>query len=175
MSPVLFVYLGLPMRFLTVIVTFAWLVFCCGSARLLADDLAPLFSLNSLQDDQVHALKDYRGKVIYLDFWASWCGPCRKSLPALSKLQDELGHESFEVLAINLDGNPRDGLAFLKQYPVSYTVLADRSGKTSRAYDLVGLPSSVLIDKRGIIVSSWQGFHPSHIEKLRTAIGYLTE
>lgn len=145
------------------------------SSQVLADEQAPLFTLETLQGGQRHSLQDYRGKVVYLDFWASWCGPCRKSLPALSRLQDELQGELFEVLAINLDSNPRDGLAFLEQYPVSYTVLADRSGKTSRAYDLVGLPTSVLIDKHGTIVASFQGFQPSHIKKLRKAIGYLLE
>jgi cytochrome c biogenesis protein CcmG/thiol:disulfide interchange protein DsbE len=146
-----------------------------GLQSVSAQELAPDFSLRLLAGDKVHSLADYRGKVVYLDFWASWCGPCRQSLPALSRLQDELGSEQFEVLAVNLDMNPEDALAFLAEYPVSYTVLADKTGSISRVYDLVGLPSSVLIAKDGSIIQSFQGFHPSHITKLKKALGYLLE
>lgn len=140
---------------------------------LAAQELAPDFSLKLLGGEKMHSLSDYRGKVVYLDFWASWCAPCRQSLPALSKLQDELGSEQFEVLAINLDMNPEDALSFLSEYPVSYTVLADKTGSISRAYDLVGLPSSVLVAKDGSIIQSFQGFHPSHITKLKRALSFL--
>ena len=146
-----------------------------GLQSVSAQELAPDFSLRMLGGDQMHSLADYRGKVVYLDFWASWCGPCRQSLPALSRLQDELGSEQFEVLAVNLDMNPDEALAFLAKYPVSYTVLADKTGSISRVYDLVGLPSSVLIAKDGSIIQSFQGFHPSHIAKLKKALGYLLE
>ncbi len=144
-------------------------------AALKAEPIAPDFTLPNLQAASEHSLSDYRGKVIYLDFWASWCGPCRDSLPALDALQKELGVKMFEVLAINLDADPRDGLRFLKQYPVSYTVLTDPDGSSARNYELVGLPSSVLLDQHGVIVSSFQGFHPGHIKKLRKAIRILNE
>lgn len=162
-------FLGVMVR--TYLLIFIALFF---SGFSLAEPMAPEFRLKALGQENYHALSDYRGKVIYLDFWASWCGPCRQSLPALSKFQEEMGSEEFEVLAINLDAEPEDGLAFLRQFPVNYTVLADRTGKTSRAYDLVGLPTSVLIDQNGVLVSSFQGFHPSHLEKLRKAINILT-
>ena len=160
-------------RFL--IILFQTILLSLFSPHSLADQLAPDFHLRNLQSNTEHALSDYRGKVVYLDFWASWCGPCRQSLPALDELQREVGSEQFEVVAINLDANRDDALAFLQQYPVSYTVLTDKTGRTSRSYDLVGLPSSVLVDKNGIIVSSFQGFHPSHIDKLRKALPYLME
>lgn len=147
----------------------------CFPVMTLADQLAPDFKLKSLYDESEYSLSDYRGKVVYLDFWASWCGPCRKSLPALDALQKEIGSQQFEVVAVNLDVTKQEALEFLKQYPVSYTVLRGGSGGISRKYDLVGLPSSVLIDRTGIIVSSFQGFHPSHIEKLRKALPYLLE
>ncbi len=151
------------------------LLFSLASLAALADEFAPDFQLKEIASEHLHRLSDYRGKVIYLDFWASWCGPCRKSLPALSRLQEELGREEFEVLAINLDEDPEDGRRFLREYPVSYTVLADGSGAISRVYDLVGLPSSVLIDQQGVVVASFQGFHPSHISKLRKAVGILID
>ncbi len=123
----------------------------------------------------MHALQDYRGKVVYLDFWASWCGPCRQSLPALNALHRDLSHRNFEVVAINLDENSQDALRFLQQYPVDYTVLVDRSGDTPRAYELTGLPTSVLIDQRGVLVGSFEGFDPAHLAKLRRAIDILLE
>ena len=79
----------------------------------------------------------------------------------------------FEVVAINLDENPRDALQFLQQYPVDYTILVDRSGETPRAYELTGLPTSVLIDQRGVLVASFEGFDPAHLVKLRRAIDIL--
>lgn len=141
-----------------------------------ADDIAPDFSLPHITSEKIHSLKDYRGKVIYLDFWASWCGPCRQSLPALNRFQSEIDSSKFEVIAINLDMDIQDGLDFLAEYPVDYTVLKDDgTGATSRAYNLVGVPTSVLIAKDGTIVSSFQGFHPDHLKKLRKAVEILIE
>ena len=112
---------------------------------------------------------------VLVDFWASWCGPCRQSLPALNQLQNELDRSQFEVLAINLDMYAEEGRRFLEAYPVDYTVLKDVEGQTSRAYDIMGLPSSVLISPDGTVVSHFQGFHPDHIKKLKQAIQILNE
>lgn len=140
-----------------------------------AQELAPEFELNALEGDQRHRLSDYQGKVIYLDFWASFCGPCRQSLPALDELQKEYDPEKFQVLAINVDGDVEEALAFLKQYPVTYTMLVEHTGKTQRDYNLVGLPTSFLIDQKGEVIGSFQGFHPEHITRLRKALNYLLE
>jgi len=147
----------------------------CLSARAFAFEFAPDFSLQSLAEDKTYTLSDFKGKVVYLDFWASFCGPCRQSLPALDALQKEYDREDFEVVAINLDADIQDARDFLTQYPVSYTILTERTGKTQRAYDLVGLPSSFLIGRDGEIIGAFQGFHPDHIIKLRKALGYLLE
>ena len=120
-------------------------------------------------------MEDYRGKVVYLDFWASWCGPCRQSLPMLDQLRQEVGADKFEVIAINLDETPEEGLAFLKQFPVSYTVLVDQQKLTPRQYQLMGMPSSFLIDQQGVIRSSHTGFRKSDIEKIRKSVEALLE
>lgn len=150
------------------------------SLNVLAQGIAPDFSLPRLVDDQnrsleQHRLSDYRGRVVYLDFWASWCGPCRQSLPALEALQKQYDPEDFSVIAINVDETPQIALSFLEDYPVTYTVLFSDNPKVQRSYNLVGLPSSFLIDQRGEIIGSFQGFHPEHIERLKKAIAYLLE
>ncbi len=116
------------------------------------------------------ALTDLKGKVVYLDFWASWCGPCRKSLPWLAELSAEIAGPKFAIVAINLDRNPTDGLRFLKTYPVPYTVLSDPSGGVANDYGLPGMPCSLLIGPDGAIVWRHQGFKPSDREDIRTRI-----
>lgn len=136
---------------------------------------APEFSLPLLanatapSDASKVTLSSYRGKVIYLDFWASWCTPCRKSLPALNQLRNELGERGFEVLAINLDDSPEDGLEFLEEIPVDYPTLFDDSG-TAAAYQLRGMPTAYLIDKEGNLHAQHVGFNPKDIPGIRAAI-----
>ncbi len=139
-----------------------------------ADDTpAPAFSLPDIYSGQSKALEEYRGKVVYLDFWASWCGPCRQSLPMLNELRNELGDDHFEVIAINLDQNPEDGKRFLQKYPVNYPVLTDTTGNTPQKYQLTGMPTSYLIDQNGNVKGVHQGFRSSDIEKLREAVKTL--
>lgn len=115
-------------------------------------------------------LNDYIGKVVYVDFWASWCGPCRQSLPLINDLRLKYEDKGFEVLAINLDENPDDGRNFLKKYPVSYPTLSDPSGKTPEAYGLRGMPTSYLIDRKGNIVAVHEGFKKKDIKKLEKLV-----
>lgn len=131
---------------------------------------APEFSLPQINQDESISLSDYKGKVVYLDFWASWCGPCRKSLPLLNELRLELKDKPFEVIAINLDEDIEDARQFLKEYPVTYPTLYDKDNATPRLYQLRGMPTSYLIDKNGIIQSTHQGFKPSHMPKIRQSV-----
>lgn len=123
------------------------------------------------------SLSAYRGKVVYLDFWASWCGVCQQSLPAFDRLQKKLDQEfgpgRFIVLAVNLDNEPEDGRLFLQNFPVSYTVLSDTQGATAKAYGLSSLPASVLIHADGRIVAEVLGYRESDLERLENAIRVL--
>ncbi|MDK2776273.1 MAG: TlpA family protein disulfide reductase [Pseudomonadota bacterium] len=134
---------------------------------------APAFKLPLLTKTGNTALADYRGKVVYVDFWASWCGPCRKSLPLLNGLRNELKSQGFEVLAINLDEDIKAARSFLKEYPVSYPTLYDGAGKTPEAYGLRGMPTSYLIDRKGHIQAVHQGFKPSDIDKIKAEVNAL--
>ncbi|RMF16812.1 MAG: TlpA family protein disulfide reductase [Gammaproteobacteria bacterium] len=133
-------------------------------------DVAPDFNLPGLYGDRVK-LADYRGQVVYVDFWASWCGPCRKALPELNALRQELRQQGdFEVLAINLDEDPQDALRFLKKYPVEYPVASDKNATLPPKYGLVGMPTSYLVDQKGNIVAVHQGFKEANIEHIRDAV-----
>jgi len=134
---------------------------------------APQFTLPQLEGGKKLSLKNYRGKVVYLDFWASWCGPCRQSLPLMNELRAKLKGQGFEVVAVNLDEEPEAGLAFLKQFPVDYPVLSDTQGKTPEQYDVQGMPTSYLIDRKGNVQLVHIGFKKSDVAELEHQINQL--
>jgi thiol-disulfide isomerase/thioredoxin len=136
-------------------------------------DKAPDFNIPRLEAKGMISLKHYRGKVIYIDFWASWCGPCRKSLPALNSIHTEFRKKGFEVIAINLDEERDDALAFLKEFPVAYPTAIDTSSKVPEAYGLIGMPTAYLVDRKGIVQWVHEGFKKSDIEPLRKKIKTL--
>jgi thiol-disulfide isomerase/thioredoxin len=116
------------------------------------------------------ALADLHGKVVLLDFWASWCGPCRQSFPLYEKLRAELPARDFTLLAINLDEMADGPAAFLAEHPVRYTSLADPAGEIARQFGLIGMPSSFVIDREGVVRSRHTGFKPQDIDSLRKEI-----
>ena len=152
------------------------LVLCCtimfaqSSFSASAGQTAPNFKLPGIKTGNLMSLKSLRGKVVYLDFWASWCGPCRQSLPLLNDLRKELRRKGFEVLAVNLDEEKSDAKAFLKQFPVSYPVLLDPKGKVPLKYDLPGMPTSYLIDRKGKIRKVHVGFKKQDMSKIRKEV-----
>ena len=137
--------------------------------------VAPPFELPDIYGKTQHRLSDYQGQVIYLDFWASWCGPCRKSLPMLNELRKELHTQGFEVIAINLDEEAEMGHKFLEKFPVSYPILFDDNGSTPRAYEVRAMPTSYLIDRQGYLRKVHQGFKPSDMKNIRLEVKELLE
>lgn len=121
------------------------------------------------------ALSDYAGKVIYLDFWASWCGPCRQSLPALNRLYRELGERGFVVLAVNVDTYRDEALAFLQRHPVSYPVLRDADNTLPKRFAVKGMPTAFLIGRDGRVAHVHEGFRKSDTAPLRQKITALLE
>ncbi len=114
----------------------------------------------------------FAGKVLYLDFWASWCGPCRISLPTMDKLYREFNDQGFEVVAVNVDKNLNDAKRFLKQHPVSYYLVTD-DGSLPRRYGVKGMPTAYLIDRQGRVRRIHEGFRPGDEQSLRLQIEYL--
>lgn len=118
---------------------------------------------------------DLRGRVTYLDFWASWCGPCRLSLPALNRLRKTFASDDFNVVAISVDYVEEDALDFLARYPVEYPIAIDTTGDSGRAFAVAGMPSGYLIDKKGMIREIHVGFRKGDEAILKERIVALIE
>lgn len=104
-------------------------------------------------------LASYRGQVVYLDFWASWCKPCAESLPWLNRLQDRYSDRGFCVVGVNLDRDRGAATKFLERHPVSFPVVYDPKGALAETWEIDAMPSSFLIDRDGTIRERHQGFH----------------
>ncbi len=115
-------------------------------------------------------LQKYQGKVIYLDFWATWCPPCKKSMPFLNALRNELFDQGFEVIAINVDEDSRDARQLLQQFPVDYAIAMDPSGKCPKQYNIMAMPSAYLIDRQGIIRNIHLGFRKRDEKEIRNHV-----
>ena len=122
---------------------------------------------------QVLDLESLKGKVVYLDFWASWCGPCLKSFPWLTRLQDRHGAEGLVVIGVNLDRDRKAADAFLKQHPTSFRVVYDPEGKLAKAWDIEVMPSSFLLDRDGKTRNDHQGFRDGDASRIEAEIAAL--
>lgn len=115
------------------------------------------------------------GKVVLVDFWASWCAPCKEELPALEKLYAKYRARGFEVVAINQDEDPENARKFLRRTPLSFTVVHDAKRAAANAYAPPKMPSSYLIDRRGVIRFVHAGFKASDVAKLEQEIQQLLD
>ena len=150
------------------------LLFACHTqaASVKPGQLAPALELPLMGTDANGSvsLESLRGKVVYLDFWASWCGPCRLSFPQLEEMRQELGPQGFEVLAVNVDEFEEDANKFLAELPVSYLVARDAQAATPALYGILGMPTGFLLDRNGVVSLVHQGYKRSDGEKLRQAV-----
>ncbi|MGB5278307.1 MAG: TlpA disulfide reductase family protein [Gammaproteobacteria bacterium] len=134
---------------------------------------APSIQLPAITGDV--DLSQRRGKVVYLDFWASWCEPCRESFPWMAKLKDKYGNQGLEVIAVNLDKERAKADAFLETMEINFIVAFDPVGETASKYELRGMPGSYLIGRDGNIHASHLGFRHKDKEKLESAIQRLLQ
>ncbi|MFI3136780.1 MAG: TlpA disulfide reductase family protein [Methylococcaceae bacterium] len=134
---------------------------------------APAFTLPSLQQNTPTALAQFAGKVVYLDFWASWCAPCRTSFPLLNKLHQKLQAQGFEVVAVNLDEDKTKAEQFLKEFPVSFKILSDPAGQWADKFGVESMPTSYIIDKKGVVQNIHHGFASDDIKELEAKITQL--
>lgn len=115
-------------------------------------------------------LNNYRGQVIYLDFWASWCGPCNQSFPWMETLQQEFGARGFKVIAVNVDEDAEAFEAFMQQHRPSFTVVTDPDGQLASHYQLIGMPSSFIIGRDGQVKYQHKGFIQADTHRLQDKI-----
>jgi len=118
-------------------------------------------------------LASLRGKVVYLDYWASWCVPCRQSFPWMNEMQARYGNKGLVIIAVNVDKDPAEARRFLANYPARFTVAFDPDGNTARILALKGMPSSFLIDRQGEIASTHIGFREAGKRKIENEIRAL--
>jgi thiol-disulfide isomerase/thioredoxin len=120
---------------------------------------APSFELPS--DSGTFSLEQYRNQVVYVDFWASWCVPCRHSFPWLNEMQARYGDAGFKVIGINVDKKKAKAQKFLELIPASFEIAYDPEGTVADMYSLKVMPSSFLIDQEGNLVHKHKGFKTS--------------
>ncbi len=134
---------------------------------LTSGDQAPACSAPLLDRSRSVSLADYRGQVVYLDFWASWCGPCRESFPFMNELQRELADKGLQILAVSVDKTPEEARRFLERYPAQFTVALDVTAACPAAFQLQGMPSSYIIDRRGAVRAIHAGFRSRDRAEIR--------
>jgi len=127
---------------------------------------------NTLTDFETQ-LAQYKGKVVYVDFWASWCVPCRKSFPWMNEMQTKYAKQSFTVLSVNLDAQQSLAKEFLAEVEANFPIFYDAKGKVAKAFKLKGMPSSFIVNKAGKIVSAHVGFTESKKIKYQQEIEAL--
>ena len=134
---------------------------------------APEFSLSGT--DKTIRLADYRGKLVYLDFWASWCGPCKQSFPWMNELQKKYAAQGLRIIAVNVDQKRDDAARFLNENPANFAVAFDPTGATPKSYQVKVMPSSMLIAPDGTVQLVHAGFRDDEKQaieqKIRAALG----
>lgn len=118
-------------------------------------------------------LEQYHGKVVYVDFWASWCGPCRQSFPVMNELQETYGEDNFIIIAINEDSEPAAADQFLTEYPANFTIFYDQDGELAQYFKVDAMPTSYLLDQTGTAKYRHRGFHQKDVAKIEQQIQTL--
>lgn len=129
---------------------------------------APAFDLAG-PDGQVK-LDKYAGKVVYVDFWASWCGPCRQSFPWMNEMQAKYGAQGLQIVGVNVDAKVEDARTFLASTPAKFAIGFDPAGATPRSYGIKGMPSSVLVGADGKVLFEHSGFKAADRDELEAKI-----
>ena len=140
-------------------ITAAVLLAVSTSSAGLEQSAAPDFTLKSVDGDNLR-LSEFRGEVVLINFWASWCGPCRQEMPVLSELHDKYKALGFTVLGVNVEEESGKARKLLQEMPVSFPVLLDNDSVVSKLYDVVAMPSTVLVDRDGNMRYQHKGYKP---------------
>lgn len=134
---------------------------------------APAFQLASMNGKPL-SLGELKGQVVLINFWASWCGPCRQEMPILEQLYHSYQAAGFTLVGVNVEPNANDAQKFLKGTPVSFPILFDPDSKVSKLYEVTGMPSTVILDRNGKVRYVHHGYKPGDESEYLDQIRALT-
>jgi peroxiredoxin len=133
---------------------------------------APDFTLKSMRGKNIK-LSELAGNVILLNFWASWCGPCRTEMPLLNELQNRYEPLGFTVLGVNVEEDSSPAKTFLAKTPVEFPILLDNRNEVSKRYDVLAMPTTVMIDRNGKVRYLHKGYQAGDEKKYKKMIKKL--
>jgi len=130
----------------------------------LQGQVAPDFALKSSSGENLR-LSEYRGNVVMVNFWATWCGPCRQEMPLLDELYARYQRVGFSLLGVNIDDNASKAMTMVSELGVSFPVLFDSRKEVSKLYEVEAMPVTVIIDREGTVRFVHYGYKPGYEEK----------
>ncbi|HEY7884999.1 MAG TPA: TlpA disulfide reductase family protein, partial [Cellvibrionaceae bacterium] len=143
-----------------------------GSMAAIADDAAPDFTLKSNSGENLR-LAEQRGKVVMINFWATWCAPCRKEMPLLDELYQRYHAAGFELFGVNVEPDKEPADKLVAELGVTFPILYDSDSKVSRTYKVDAMPTTIMVDKDGNIRYVNRGYRDGDEEKYREQIREL--
>ena len=138
----------------------------------LTGQTAPDFVLKSATGENLR-LSEYRGDVVMINFWATWCGPCRQEMPLLDELYGRYQRVGFNLLGVNIDDDPRRAMAMVNELGISFPVLFDEDKKVSKLYEVEAMPLTILLDREGTVRHVHHGYQPGYEQKYLNEIRSL--
>lgn len=157
---------------LTFSVCFLFFFYSATSSAALLSNKAPNFTLKSLSGKNM-SIAEQRGNIIVINFWASWCGPCRKEMPVLQKLHEQYQELGTYVWGVNVEQENQAGKDFLKTVKVDFPIFFDASNKVSADYEVEAMPTTVIIDRNGVVRYVFKGYQDGYEKKYAKAIKKL--
>jgi peroxiredoxin len=160
-------------RLLALTILTAGATMTAAAATLQTGAPAPAFQLNSNAGKPL-ALADFRGQIVLLNFWASWCGPCRQEMPILEQLNRQYRNKGVALLGVNVEPDSSAATDWLKATPVSFPILFDVDSKVSKLYQVEGMPNTVILDRKGNVRYIHRGYQPGaeneYLDQIRALI-----
>jgi peroxiredoxin len=158
-------------QFISMLAAMGWLLGPAGAATI--SEPAPNFALPSSTGGPV-SLEDLRGQVVMINFWATWCGPCRQEMPHLEALHQRYESLGFTLLGVNVEDDAEGARKWLAEHAqVTFPILFDSRNEVSKLYDVIAMPSTVIVDRTGAIRFVHHGYKPGYENEYQTQIRAL--
>jgi len=148
---------------------------CVASLGVYANikaDAAPDFVLKSASGKNIR-LSEYKGRIVMLNFWATWCGPCTQEIPHLNRLHESLDPDDFELFGINLDKDQSKAISLANELKVNFPILFDKENDVSKSFAIDAMPTTIIIDRSGKVRHINRGFKKGYIERYHAQVQAL--